>query len=194
MSPDPSVHEEQLEEIERNRRLFGRRRGCGCSLGCLFVLLLSGGLAGWFFQEDLSRLKDPDFYRQLSEKLPNPRKESPSEVLGTIREKAAALQKNWEKLRQEGKIEARLEELRTRIRQETQAGKADIKKQWQELETQSTALLEKVRSGQETGALELENLKNTLDKLESLLNRLPESSPAKDSAPESSETKPTGGE
>jgi len=172
MSPDPSVHEESLRAIERERRRKPKK-GCGGRFVLVVLLLIAGGAAALIFRDKWKPLFSGDTYKSLVRKGETLRQTPPRDVLRDLREKAASLQSELEKLNESGKLRERLESLRSDLAaRRDQAGEA-ARKEWEDVVKKSEELLEKARQQKEKlPPLELGELRGKLESLEERLRTL----------------------
>ena len=170
MSPDPSVHDEQLEEIERDygRPLVRRRRRSGCVLFLIFLLLaLLGGIL-WFERDlllqdgeiELGNLKE-----RLTERKEALNGEDASEMLERLQSKVEDLQNRLEGVAESEDIRGRLESLREDLAKKKAAGSRSLQKGWSELAGKSQDLLDKVKEKGKEAPKELEELMTMLKNL-----------------------------
>jgi len=172
MSPDPSVHEESLRAIEKERRRKPRKGRGGCFL-FLVLLLIAGGAAAFVFRDKWMPLLNRDTYESLVRKGETLRQTPPRDVLREVRAKAASLQGELGKLNESGKLRERLELLRDDlVAKRDQAGEA-ARKEWEDVVKKSEELLEKARQQKEKlPPLELGELRRKLESLEERLRTL----------------------
>lgn len=166
MSPDPSVHEDQLRAIERThpKKHVWRRR-----FGCFFLLLLVlAGAAAWLGRDRLRGFFQPGALERLREKGNDLSRTSPREMLKKMRDEAASIQEEWEELRESGKIEERLEKLRNDLAAKRDEVGDDARQAWEDVIQKSESLLKKAREKKEKlPKVELDELREKIEKLES---------------------------
>ncbi|NQU45317.1 ribosomal protein L7/L12 [bacterium] len=169
MSPDRSVHDEQLAEIDRNRvrRPVWRRR-----LGCLVFLLLISGALAYVYRDRLRVLVEPETYERLAEKSGEVARIPPRDVLQSLREKTAAIQSKLENRTEPGSLREDLEALREEIARKSQATGKTLQRQWEELTDETERLVEEVRD--KTKDVDREGLRQRLGALVGRLDAMQE--------------------
>ncbi|MBN1866989.1 hypothetical protein JW916_06820 [Candidatus Sumerlaeota bacterium] len=170
MSPDPSVFEEQLREIEKSkrRRSFWRRQfGCG-----VFLFLVAAAIgAVWLWHNRARVFREGGDLERLGEQGRRIVRTPPDEILRTLRDEAAEIQERWEEFRRSGEDQKRLAELREKLVARREEAGGSAKKYWSDLVKQSDSLIAKAREKGEQVPEELEKLVGMMDRLEGAARR-----------------------
>jgi len=148
VSPHPSVHEDQLRQIEEQSRRSRARRRPGCFSLCVLVVLLGlVGLAWWkrdvLFQD--GRFRPGNLFEHLAEQGKELRETSPKESLARLRRKVSDIQERWEELARKNEIEKRLQSLREDLEEKRRKAAASAGENWDRLVTKSEELIEKAQ-------------------------------------------------
>lgn len=171
MSPDPSVHEDQLADIERNRRQNPAlvRRGPGCFARLLtFIVVLALAIAGLVFWLSHTQGVSPateagQLARQVSAQGRRLTEKPPEEIAADLRQKIDDLKKNWSNHDQDlDELRKRADALRTTIEEHRQeAGKA-LRTQYEDLRQRAEALAQRAKDQGEKVPVQLDDLLRTL--------------------------------
>jgi len=166
MSPDPSVHEESLRAIEKERRRKPRKGWSGC-LVTLLVLAAAGAAAAYLFRDKWQPLLTREYYESLAKKGAALRRTPPRQIIQDLRAKAASLETEWEDLTASGTLRGRLESLRDDLASRRDQASETARKEWEEMVRKSEDLLEKARRQKEKlPPVELGELRKKLERLE----------------------------
>ena len=155
MSPDPSVHEEQLAAIERNRQqdlAHARRRpGCFSRLMFLAVVVLLGiaGLILWnaHTRGTSASVEAGRLVHQASDEERRLSGKSPEEIAATLRQKIDDLKKNWTNHGPEVEdLNRRVEALRTTIAEKKRKASETLSTQYEDLRKRAEDLAQSAKA------------------------------------------------
>ncbi|MFW6286784.1 MAG: hypothetical protein ACOC29_02465 [Candidatus Sumerlaeota bacterium] len=180
MSPDASVHEEQLEEIEEQRELRKRgqrqrrkdkRKSCCCAMGCMLPVLFLLAAGAYYFLYgnfgegplDLSFLRGEDGLAPASEMK---EAESLGDWIKFARAKAQGFQENMQEMQESGVLEQRLEALREDMRDRSELASSTLRTQLEMALEQVDTIQDKVREKGQAVPEELERLKQLLEQVD----------------------------
>ena len=174
MSPDPSVHEDQLAEIERNRRkhpsLAPHRRGCFGRLLVLIVMALLA-LGAWILWRSHTQGTSPSVEAgKLAQEVTDEGRRlsgrAPEDIVASLREKIEALKKSWSNHDQEiDDLHKRADALRTTLAEHKQQATDLLRTQYDDLRQRAEALAQSAKAQGEKVPAELDDLLRTLRSL-----------------------------
>lgn len=188
MSPDPSVHEEQLAEIERTHRQdpshAPRRSGCFGRLLTLVVVILLAvvGLILWksHTQGTSPSVEAGKLVREVTGEGRRLSGKAPEEIVATLRQKIEGLKKSWSNHDQEiDDLHQRVETLRTTIAKQKQQAAELLRTQSEDLRQRAEALVQRIKAKGEKVPAELDDLLRTL---RPLTGPSPAETPAEDTS------------
>lgn len=183
MSPDPSVHKEQLDEMKRHWGSAGgprkRKRGCLWVFAALAVLCVGTVLyveRDLFFKKE-DKFEFGDLGRRLKERSEALRDVSAEDLMKRLRSTTEDIQKKWDDLAgsETGEMRERLEALREDLIKKRDSGSRALRKNWDAVVKKSEELIgkAKVKSKEVPGGLkELMGMLRKLDEAEKKTNRL----------------------
>jgi hypothetical protein len=170
VSPDPSVHADQLVEIEKQRASKPRRwRPGGCAL--LFFLAALFLAAAYLYVERETLFEQGAFQAgALADRISTSGKKfrdtPPRDLLEGLRGQVGTIQEEWESLTESGEIHERLGVLREELGERRDMAKDSLRSGLDELTSRSQVLVEKARELRSETPVELGEIMDMLRRLE----------------------------
>ncbi len=189
MSPDASVHEEQMEEIKEQRKLRdrGRRRArrsrnksCCCAVGCMIPILGVVVLVGYFllyFDFNVDNYFRPGGDEQIQKQTTDSEEDQKTGFISQSRSLAEDVKDRIGMLAEPGAMEMRLNELRGMVKSDSEASSLTLKSQLENATEQLEALRELAREKGEKAPEVIEKMKSLSEKIGVLEGALNEDGP-----------------
>jgi hypothetical protein len=180
MSPDASVHEDQMEHIQEQReiRKRGRRRarrsrnkGCFKAIGCMLPIFAIVALIGYlllFFDFNVDNYYRPEVGDEGQEAGTQTSEDGGEGSVNEVQSIAADIKKRLIMLKQPGGLEMRLNELRGKVLNDSEASSMTLKSQLDKATKQLETIREKVREKGEKGPETIEQIKTLTDKISTI--------------------------